>query len=86
MPHPATMPLLPMKAHKKELRYLKHVMEELTVACWVKDICPFPFGLGPAIFWEERVSDGITKAIERTNAVVEFVWERNSRTDELQWL
>ena len=41
----APMPLLPVKAGIEELRDLKYVIEELSVAFDGKDIAAFPSGL-----------------------------------------
>jgi len=82
----APTPLLPMKARKEELQHFKHVLKELRVVCKCQDIGPLPFGLCPTVLWKERMSDGIAKAIEPANAIVESAWETNSRADELQFL
>jgi hypothetical protein len=84
--HAANVPPLPMKTGKEELRDVKHVIKELSVAFKGKDIRPFPFGLHSTVLRKERVSDGVAKAIERSNVLVEFVWETNSGSDELQFL
>ena len=86
MTEAASVPFLPMKAGIEELRDLKYVIEELGVAFQDKDIAAFPSRLYLPILGKERVSDGIAKAIERSNALVEFVRETNSGPDELQFL